>query len=54
MVVGNVAGRSFGALLKLLRRGQRHASSGAIAGPIVERDMRDMHLKYITLISYTA
>ncbi|MEI4235335.1 hypothetical protein V8324_21105 [Roseovarius sp. D22-M7] len=53
--MGNVAVRSFGTLLKLLRRGRRYASSGAIAGPIVELDMRDTYLKDITtLISCTA
>ncbi|MGI3213273.1 hypothetical protein ACROSR_19490 [Roseovarius tibetensis] len=55
VVVGNVAVRSFGTLLKLLRRGRRYASSGAIAGPIVELDMRDTYLRDITsLISCTA
>jgi NADPH:quinone reductase-like Zn-dependent oxidoreductase len=41
-------------MLKVLCRGGRYASSGAIAGPIVELDMRDMYLKDITLIGCTA
>ncbi|WP_240496972.1 alcohol dehydrogenase family protein [Thioclava sp. F1Mire-8] len=54
VVIDNVAGPGFGTMLKLLRRGGRYASSGAIAGPIVELDMRDMYLKDITLIGCTA
>ncbi|MGA7266403.1 MAG: zinc-binding dehydrogenase, partial [Aestuariivirga sp.] len=37
-----------------LKRGGRYVSSGAIAGPIVEFDMRDMYLKDIALIGCTA
>lgn len=54
VVVDNVAGESFGQMLKVLRRGGRYVSSGAIAGPIVALDMRDMYLKDITLIGCTA
>jgi len=54
VVIDNVAGAQFGAMLKLLKRGGRYASSGAIAGPIVELDMRHMYLKDITLIGCTA
>jgi NADPH:quinone reductase-like Zn-dependent oxidoreductase len=54
VVIDNVGGASFGGLLKVLRRGGRYVSSGAIAGPIVELDMRDMYLKDITLIGCTA
>lgn len=54
VVIDNVAGVGFSTMLKLLRRGGRYASSGAIAGPIVELDMRDMYLKDITLIGCTA
>jgi NADPH:quinone reductase-like Zn-dependent oxidoreductase len=54
VVIDNVAGPGFGSMLKLLRRGGRYASSGAIAGPIVDLDMRDMYLKDITLIGCTA
>jgi len=54
VVIDNVAGAGFGQMLKVLCRGGRYASSGAIAGPIVELDMRDMYLKDITLIGCTA
>ena len=54
LVVDNVAGSDFPALLKAIRRGGRYTSSGAIAGPIVSLDMRDMYLKDITLIGTTA
>ena len=54
LVVDNVAGDSFPIMLKLLRRGGRYTSSGAIAGPLVSLDMRDMYLKDISLIGTTA
>ncbi|MEX0339739.1 MAG: alcohol dehydrogenase family protein [Arenibacterium sp.] len=54
VVVDNVAGPGFPAMLKVLKRGGRYVSSGAIAGPIVELDMRDFYLKDITLIGCTA
>jgi NADPH:quinone reductase-like Zn-dependent oxidoreductase len=41
-------------MIKLLKRGGRLATSGAIAGPIVEMDLRDMYLKDISLIGCTA
>ena len=54
VVVDNVAGPGFGALLKALRRGGRYVSSGAIAGADVALDMRDLYLKDLTLIGCTA
>jgi len=54
LVVDNVAGPAFGSMLKVLRRGGRYVSSGAIGGPIVSLDMRTMYLKDITLIGCTA
>jgi NADPH:quinone reductase-like Zn-dependent oxidoreductase len=54
VVVDNVAGTAFGSLLKVLRRGGRYVSSGAIAGPLVNLDMRDFYLKDLTLIGCTA
>ena len=54
VVVDNVAGSDFPSMLKVLKRGGRLVSSGAIAGPIVELDMRDMYLKDIMLIGTTA
>ncbi len=54
VVIDNVGGAAFGAMLKLLRRGGRYVSSGAIAGPVVALDLRDMYLKDIALIGCTA
>lgn len=54
LVVDNVAGEGFGQLVKLLRRGGRYVSSGAIGGPIVSFDMRDFYLKDLTFIGCTA
>lgn len=54
VVVDNVAGGGFSAMLKILKRGGRLVTSGAIAGPIVHFDMRDMYLKDISLIGTTA
>jgi alcohol dehydrogenase len=53
VVVDNVAGPGFPQLLKVMKPGGRYVSSGAIAGPVVELDMRDMYLKDITLIGCT-
>jgi alcohol dehydrogenase len=54
LVVDNVAGEGFGAMLKVLKRGGRYVSSGAIGGPLVKLDMRDFYLKDLTLIGCTA
>ncbi|MFN4142371.1 alcohol dehydrogenase family protein [Aestuariivirga sp.] len=54
LVVDNVAGPDFGQFPKLLRRGGRYVSSGAIGGPIVCFDARDVYLKDLTLIGCTA
>jgi len=54
VAVDNVAGPCFGRMLKVLKRGGRFVSSGAIAGPLVELDMRDLYLKDLTLIGCTA
>ena len=54
VVIDNVAGDGFTPLLKLLRRGGRYASSGAIAGPMVTMDMRDFYLKDLNLIGCTS
>ncbi len=53
-VIDNVAGPGFGAMLRVLKRGGRYASSGAIAGPLVGLDMRVFYLKDLTLIGCTA
>lgn len=54
VVIDNVAGEGFTPLLKLLGRGGRYASSGAIAGPMVSMDMRDFYLKDLRLIGCTS
>lgn len=54
VVVDNVAGDDFGLWMKLLDRGGRYVSSGAIAGPMVQLDWRDVYLKDITLVGCTA
>jgi len=54
VVIDNVAGDGFGSMLKMLKRGGRFASSGAIAGPQVTLDMRDFYLKDLSLIGCTA
>lgn len=54
VVIDNVAGPAFGAMLAVLRRGGRYVTSGAIAGPVVDLDLRVLYLKDITLIGCTA
>jgi NADPH:quinone reductase-like Zn-dependent oxidoreductase len=54
VVVDNVAGPAFGKMLKVLKRGGRYASSGAIGGPLVTLDMRSFYLKDLTLVGCTA
>jgi NADPH:quinone reductase-like Zn-dependent oxidoreductase len=54
IVVDNVAGPAFGGMLKVLNRGGRYVSSGAIAGPLVTFDMRTFYLKDLTMIGCTA
>ena len=54
VVIDNVAGRGFPAMLRVLKRGGTYVSSGAIGGPIVELDMRVFYLNDLTLIGCTA
>jgi NADPH:quinone reductase-like Zn-dependent oxidoreductase len=54
VVIDNVGGDGFGPLLKVLRRRGRYVTSGAIAGPLVTLDLRDLYLRDITLIGCTA
>jgi NADPH:quinone reductase-like Zn-dependent oxidoreductase len=54
VVIDNVGGAGFGAMLKLLRRGGSYVTSGAIAGPMVSLDLRNLYLKDITLVGCTA
>ncbi|NND74635.1 MAG: zinc-binding dehydrogenase [Ilumatobacter sp.] len=53
VVVDLVAGPAWPALLDVLVRGGRYVCSGAIAGPIVELDVRTLYLKDLTLVGST-
>ena len=48
-----VAGAAFSTLLDALKRGGRYICAGAIAGPIVELDVRTVYLKDLTLAGST-
>ena len=52
-VVDLVGGPQWPELLEVLRPGGRYAVSGAIAGPIVELDLRRLYLKDLTLLGCT-
>ncbi len=54
VVIDVVGGNQFGKFLDALCPGGRLATSGAIAGPIVSLDMRDLYLKDITIVGSTA
>lgn len=49
VIVDLVAGEGWGQYPTLLRRGGRYVTAGAIAGPIVEMDVRSLYLKDLTL-----
>jgi len=53
VVVDLVAGAAWPSLLEVLKRGGRYATAGAIAGPMVELDVRTLYLKDLTLIGCT-
>ncbi len=53
VVVDLVAGPGWPALLEVLKRGGRYATAGAIAGPMVELDVRTLYLEDLTLIGCT-
>ncbi len=53
VVVDVVGGPAWVELLQVLRRGGRYVTSGAIAGPIVELDLRTLYLKDLSLIGST-
>ena len=53
VVIDLVAGRNWGYLLDVLKKGGRYAAAGAIAGPIVELDVRTLYLKDLVLIGCT-
>lgn len=53
-VVDVVGGAQFPALLQCLKRNGRYGVSGAIAGPIVELDLRTLYLKDLVFFGCTA
>lgn len=53
VVVDLVAGSAFPELLDVLKRGGRYAVAGAIAGPIVELDVRTLYLKDLSFFGCT-
>ena len=53
VVIDLVAGSQWGELLDVLKKGARYAAAGAIAGPIVEFDIRTLYLKDLTLMGCT-
>lgn len=52
-IVDVVGGGQFPALLEVLRRGGAYAVAGAIAGPVVELDLRTLYLKDLRLLGCT-
>jgi len=52
-IVDLVAGNAWPDYLSLLKRGGRYVTAGAIAGPIVEMDVRSLYLKDLTLFGCT-
>jgi NADPH:quinone reductase-like Zn-dependent oxidoreductase len=53
VVIDVTAGPAFPELLDSLKRGGRYAVAGAIAGPIVELDVRTLYLKDLTFFGCT-
>ena len=53
LVVDLVAGPEWPKLLDILNRGGRYATAGAIAGPMVELDVRTLYLKDLTFYGCT-
>jgi len=53
VVADVVGGAGFPSLLELLARGGRYVASGAIAGPMVDLDLRSLYLKDLTLFGAT-
>jgi NADPH:quinone reductase-like Zn-dependent oxidoreductase len=52
-VIDVVGGTQFAQLLDVLTRGGRYAVAGAIAGPLVELDLRTLYLKDLRLLGCT-
>jgi len=53
VIVDLVAGPAWPSLLEVAKRGGRYVTAGAIAGPIVELDVRTLYLKDLTLLGCT-
>ena len=53
VVIDLVAGENWNQLLEILKPGGRYATSGAIAGPIVDLDVRTLYLKDLTFFGCT-
>jgi NADPH:quinone reductase-like Zn-dependent oxidoreductase len=53
VVLDVVAGPAFNELITVLKRGGRYAVAGAIAGPIVQLDIRTLYLKDLTFYGCT-
>lgn len=53
VVIDLVAGPAWPRLLEVLRPGGRYAVAGAVAGPLVELDVRTLYLKDLTLYGCT-
>jgi NADPH:quinone reductase-like Zn-dependent oxidoreductase len=53
VVIDVVGGAHFAQLLSILRRTGRYACAGAIAGPLVELDLRTLYLKDLRLLGCT-
>ena len=53
VIVDLVAGEQWKQLLEILKPGGRYVAAGAIAGPIVELDVRTLYLKDLTLYGCT-
>ena len=53
MVIDLVAGDSWEQLLDVLKRGGKYVTAGAIAGPMVELDVRTLYLKDLTFFGCT-
>ncbi|MGB8816626.1 MAG: alcohol dehydrogenase family protein [Rhizobiaceae bacterium] len=54
VVIDIVGGGQWPSLLEILKRGGRYVVSGAIAGPMVELDLRTLYLKDLTFFGCTA
>ncbi len=53
VIVDLVGGNQWPELLDVLASGGRYVTSGAIAGPIVELDLRTLYLRDLTLLGST-